>query len=467
MYSIKADGITIADDQFIDERYTVIDPVLRLDENEAGKLELTLPPECVGYSIVQRMNTTLSVWRGDNDCIWVGRVISEDRDFNNHKALVAEGALAWLNDTTQPFKLYKKLTVEQYLKKLLDIHNSKVGENRKIELGEVTVVPENPNSTRWVTNWESTLAYIKDLNQAYHGHIRLRYTGSTVYFDYLKDYPKTAEQVVAYGSNLLDCTFSNDLTDMVTVCIPLGKTKNKSSIEGESERITCASANGGSPYVMREDAVSTFGWIEKIVLFNDIDKPATLLAEAKKWLSNNSANDETSIEATAIDLNRFGIADVPALDLLDNVRFESEPHGVVTVLPITSIEIPLYEIDNAIYTFGEDLKQKLTKINNSINNSIIQRITGKEVTADTTYTGSDTIDENGECVVSVAVLFSDMDVISYQVFLSAYSAMSSSSALYVSSRNTQNFVVKGDPGAEFAWEIKGIVVRETENNQND
>jgi hypothetical protein len=166
MYSIKADGITIADDQFIDERYTVIDPVLRLDENEAGKLEVTLPPECVGYSIIQRMNTTLSVWRGENDCIWMGRVISEDRDFNNHKALAAEGALAWLNDTTQPFKLYKKLTVKQYLKKLLDIHNSKVGENRRIELGEVTVVPEDPNSTRWVTNWETTLTYIKDLNQA-------------------------------------------------------------------------------------------------------------------------------------------------------------------------------------------------------------------------------------------------------------------------------------------------------------
>lgn len=461
MYSIRADGVTIADDQFIDEMYTVIDPVLHLDENEAGKLEITMPPACVGYSIVQRMNTTLSVWRGDFDCIWMGRVISEDRDFNNHKSLVAEGALAWLNDTMQPFKLYSKITVQQYLQKLLDIHNSKVGANRKILLGEVTVVPENVNNTRWVTNWDTTLSYIKELNQAYHGHIHMRYTGSEVYMDYLKDYPKTSEQRVAYGSNLLDCTFSNDLTDMVTVCVPLGKTKSKSSIEGESEHITCASANNGSPYVMRQEAVSSFGWIEKVVNFNEIEKPADLLKEAKTWLSNNAVNDETSIEATAIDLNRFGIADVPALDLLDNVRFESEPHGVITTLPITSIEIPLYEIDNAVYTFGESLKQKLTKINNTVNNEIIQRVTGSTVTPDTTYTGSDTIGSNGECVVSVDILFTGMDVVSYQVFLSAYSAMSSSAALYVSSRTEHEFVVKGDPGASFAWEIKGIVVRES------
>lgn len=462
MYSIKADGITIADDQFIDERYIVIDPSLSLEENEAGKLEMTMPPECVGYSIVQRMNTTLSVWRNELDCLWVGRVISEDRDFNNHKTLTAEGALAWLNDTMQPFKQYKKIQVKAYIKKLLDIHNSKVGENRKILLGEVTVEAEDVNSTRWVTNWDTTLSYIKELNQAYHGHIRIRYDGTNTYLDYLKEYPKMSDQKVAYGSNLLDCTFSNDLSEMVTVCVPLGKSKNKSSIDGETEYLTCASANDGSPYVMRQSAVSNFGWIEKVVNFNDIDKASDLVKAAKTWLSNNSANDETSIEATAIDLHRFGVENVSALDLLDEVAFESEPHGVITVLPITAIELPLYEIDNAIYTFGEDVKTKLTKINNATNNAIIQNITGKAVTADATYTGSDTLDETGTCEVNVTVLFSDMDVVTYQVFLSSYSALSSSSSLYVSSRSATEFVVKGDPGASFAWEIKGIVVRDSE-----
>ena len=462
MYSIRADGITIADDQFIDERYTVIDPVLNMEENEAGKLEVTLPPECIGYSIVQRMNTTITVWRGDTECIWVGRVVSEDKDFNNHKTLTAEGALAWLNDTMQPFKQYKKLQVKNYIQKLLDIHNSKVGENRRILLGEVTVEVEDVNKTRWVTNWDTTLSYIKALNQAYHGHIRIRSDGTHVFLDYLKDYPKTSDQKVAYGSNLLDCTFSNDLSEMVTVCIPLGKAKSKSSIDGETEYVTCASANGGSPYVMRQAAVSNYGWIEKTVNFSDIESPSELLKEAKTWLSENSRNDETSIEATAIDLNRFGIADVSALDLLDNVMFESEPHGVITVLPITAIELPLYEIDNAIYRFGEDLKTKLTKMNNEVNNAIIQNITGKAVEADTTYTGSDTLDETGTCVVNVMVLFSDIDVVSYQVFLSSYSALSASSALYVNSRTTTEFVVKGDPGASFAWEIKGIVVRDSD-----
>ena len=463
MYSIRADGITIADDQFIDERYVVIDPTLNLEENEAGKLEMTLPPSCIGYSIVQRMNTTISVWRGDSTCIWVGRVISEDRDFDNKRSITAEGALAWLNDTMQPFKQYKKIQVKDYIKNLLDIHNSKVGVNRRILLGEVTVEAENVNDTRWVTNWNSTLSYIKDLNQAYHGHIRIRHDGGDItYLDYLKDYPKMSDQKVMYGSNLLDCTFSNDLSEMVTVCVPLGKSKDKSSIDGETEYLTCASANGGSPYVMREAAVSSFGWIEKTVNFNDVDKAADLLNEARTWLSNNSVNDETSIEATAIDLTRFGVENVSALELLDQVAFESEPHGMITVLPITAIEIPLYEIDNAVYTFGENVKTKLTQINNETNNAIIQNITGKAVTPDASYTGSDTLDNSGTCTVDVTVLFSDMDVVTYQVFLSSYSSLSSSSGLYVSSRSATEFVVKGDPGASFAWEIKGIVVRDSD-----
>lgn len=457
MYSIQADGVTIADDHFIDERYVVIDPLLKLGENEAGSLEFTVPPTCVGYSLIQRMNTRITVCR-NGDPIWEGRVISEDRDFNNNKAFTAEGALSYLGDTMQPFKLYQKIQVKNYLSKLLEVHNNKVGANRKIKLGEVTVEAENVNDTRWVTNWDTTLSYIRALNSAYHGHLRIRCEGDERYLDYLKDYPRTSNQKVSYGSNLLDCTFTNDLTDMFTVCVPLGKAKDKSSIDGESEYITCSSANNGSPYVMKEAAVSMYGWIEKVVNFNEIDKPAKLLSEAKSWLNKNGPSDETSIEATAIDLKRLGVADVDELQLLDNVPFESYPHGFSRYLPITAIELPLYEIDNTVYTFGDKVSTKLTKINNAVNNAIVQSITGKVVSGDGSFTGTDTLDSNGSCTVSVSVLFSDMDVLSYEVFLTPYG---STSSIYVNSRTTTEFVVKGDPNVQFAWEIKGITVRES------
>lgn len=462
MYSIYADNVCIADDLWLEEPYVVLDPTLVMEENAAGSFEFTLPVGSVGYSLVQRWNTTIQILK-DSKPIWKGRVFSEDRDANNNRVLSAEGSYAFLNDTTQPFKQYKGKTVEYYFKQLIEIHNAKVGENRKLLVGNVTVTAETPADTLWQTNYDTTMSKIQELIDEYEGYIQIRYEGDFTYIDYLKDYPRRSEQEVRFGTNLLDYTASFDLSSMATVIVPLGKAKSNSSIKGMTEYLTVTSVNKyqgkGSPYVVDETAVSNFGWIENVVNFNDVDNATKLLKEAKKWFKD-AKYDEMSIEANALDLKRLG-ASTDSFGLLDEVRIISEPHGVDRYLPITKIDMNLWALDGATYTFGKNVKTTLTKLDNDINNAIVKRATGTVIDAsDSGFLGSGTTDENGRCVIDTTTAFEGMDVISYEVFLTPYS----NSALYVSERNVSEnyFVVSGNANVGFAWEIKGLSLRDVE-----
>ena len=66
--------------------------------------------------------------------------------------------------------------------------------------------------------------------------------------------------------------------------------------------------------------------------------------------------------------------------------------------------------------------------------------------------GEGTIDETGYCYVYLEPIFAETisNDVEYQVFLQNYGAGNS----YVYSKSSNYFVVKGDPGLHFAWEIK-------------
>lgn len=444
MYSIKADSITIMNDQFVDEPFFMIEPELTLEENAAGSLAFSLTPNSVGYSVIQRMNTTLRYLSG-NDILWEGRVVEEETIFDRTKRYTAEGALAYLNDTHQPLKSYKNKTVKSYVKSLLDVHNAKVGDNRKILLGDVTV----DKTSSWVTNWDKTFDKIKEIVDDYDAHIQIRYSGEARYLDILADYPRQSSQTVEFGINLLDFTSKRDLSSLATVCIPLGKAKKKSSVAGQTEYLTC-----NPPYVTNDVAVSNFGWIEEKVNFDYIDKVSDLKKAAQNWLSD-AKYDEMSIEVKALDLKRLGMAS-DELRLLDEVRFKCPSHGLDRFFPLTRVVIRPYEIDNSEYTFGRDVTTDLTRINNAINNQLIKQ--GTKNTYDTSFSGTATVDENETVVVNTSTLFADLDVIAYDVFLTPYSE---TSKLYVSEKTLGSFTVVGDSGATFYWELRNITVTES------
>ncbi|MDD4429464.1 MAG: phage tail protein [Paludibacter sp.] len=349
----------------------VIDPKLTLEDSAAGSLSMILPPSNIGYSTIVRMVSDISV-RKDGEEIWAGRVLSEDKDFWNNRVLYCEGELAFLNDSTQPPAEYQGQTVRGFLEALINIHNSKVTSDKQFTIGSVTVTDSNDLLYRY-TNYEKTIECINEkLVKRLGGHLRVRKVGGVRYLDYLADYPNTNSQIIEFGKNLLDFTRKWDLTEFATVIIPLGNRLDESPIEALEAYLTVESVNNGSIYVRSSEAVASYGWIEKVIHWDNVSTASSLLSKAEAYLSDIQF-DNVSIELSALDLHYLDV-NYEAVKLLDELRVISKPHGMDRHFPVTKLEIPLDSPEKTLFKLGDTIKTSLTSVNNQTNTSILQKI---------------------------------------------------------------------------------------------
>lgn len=371
MYSIYADDICIYNDISPLENLKLVSPKLILEDSAAGSLTMTVPVTNVGYNIVEKMKTDIVVKRNNME-IWAGRVLTEDRDFWNNRKLYCEGELAFLNDTTQPQAEYHDVTVRGFLQNLINIHNAKAESNRQFVLGAVTVTDSNDSLYRY-TNYEKTIECINGkLIEKLGGHLRVRKEGGIRYLDYLADYPNTNSQVIEFGKNLMEFTKNWDMTEFATVILPLGKQLEESPIEALEAYTTVESVNDGNKYVQSPSAINAYGWIEKVVRWEDVGTPSILLNKARSYLSNIQF-DNMTIEIKALDMSYFNV-NYESIKLLDRVKVISRPHGMERYFPVKKLEIPLDNPDDTLFTLGDTIRTSLTGVNNKINNDILKKI---------------------------------------------------------------------------------------------
>lgn len=371
MYSIYADDVCIYNDCFFLDNMKVVDPKLTMEDSSAGSLSMKLPPSNIGYDTIVRMATDISV-KKDGEEIWAGRVLSEQKDFWNNRVLLCEGELAFLNDSTQPPAEYHNKTVQGFLETLISIHNSKVTEKRQFTVGTVTVTDPNDSLYRY-TNYEKTIECINDkLIKRLGGHLRVRKVNGVRYLDYLAEYPNTNSQTIEFGKNLLDFTRKWDLTEFATVIVPLGNRLDESPIEALDAYLTVESVNNGSMYVESTESIAAYGWIEKVVNWNDVSTAAALLSKAKQYLSDIQF-DNMTIELSALDLHYLN-ADYESVKLLDEIRVISIPHGMDRYFPVTKLEIPLDQPENTQFTLGDNIEVTLTSVNNATNAETLKKL---------------------------------------------------------------------------------------------
>lgn len=246
--SIGGHTVCLYDDTVSNPSVKVIEPVLTLEDSSAGSLTFKLAPNNIGYSeitvedemvdhvdsggevvkkkvtrtldLVARMQSTIRVYR-DGEEIWEGRVLSEERDFQNLRSIYCEGELSYLNDTCQPQRQYHDITLRQFLETVIALHNARVDESKQFTVGAVTVSDNLDISYRY-TQFEKTMEVVNNLVNDYGGHLRIRKVNGVRYLDYLAEYPNVNSQQIKFGSNLLDFTCSWDMSELCTVVMPTG-----------------------------------------------------------------------------------------------------------------------------------------------------------------------------------------------------------------------------------------------------
>lgn len=247
MFSIYADGERLYDDTCPIDQYVVINPNLKMADSSAGSLEMTLPPCNVVYGTLKRMKTTIIVKRF-NDEIWEGRLVEDEYDFEKNRKVYCEGALAYLNDTCQPQREYRNVLLNDFIQSVLDIHNAKVPEQRRIYLDYQNV--DGGVIDYRVTQYEKTLETLSKVCSDYSCHMKLvKKTENTAgegedpvyvtkkYLIFFKGPLNVSSQTVEFGKNLLDYTSNFDMSTLATVVMPLGAVKKRESSSGVGNAI--------------------------------------------------------------------------------------------------------------------------------------------------------------------------------------------------------------------------------------
>ena len=296
MYKILADGHVLHDDQ---KSLRVTGAKLSLEIGKTGKLEFTMHTNHPYYTAVKPLKTMIEVQRHELT-IFRGRALDFEYGFHNEKRVTCEGELAFLLDSIIQPDAYSGSFVN-YLDYVLNHHNGQVEKEKQFKRGSVTVAEFYPfevaNDYEWLSSYEVLKGRMLDRTG---GFLQVRHEYGEMYLDLLSpdvNVSNVSAQQIRLGKNLLDIKREVDGSEVFSAVIPLG-----AKIGETEKRLDIISVNDGLPYVSNSNAVELYGWIHRVVIFENITNAATLKSEALRYIAQNAAA-VNSIEITAADLS--------------------------------------------------------------------------------------------------------------------------------------------------------------------
>lgn len=231
MYSIYVDGKLLYSPLLIDDGYLVLNPKLTMELSKAGSLTFLIPPKNPMYSSIQKLKSIVTVYDNDEE-IFRGRVLYDEKDIFGKKNVYCEGELAFLIDSIQrPYEFTGD--IPDLFKKFIDAHNEQVEEEKRFIIGEITVTDPNNYINRSNTNYTNTWDEINaKLIETHGGYIRPRLVNGKRYIDLVKSYGLQNSQTIEFGKNILDISEYITAENVFTVLIPLGAYPERSSSSG-------------------------------------------------------------------------------------------------------------------------------------------------------------------------------------------------------------------------------------------
>ena len=346
MFFIYADGKALYAPYLAREGYGVLSPKITVELNKAGSLEYILPPDNVMYDNVKKLKSMITV-NQDNDEIFRGRILHDDKDLYRKKQVYCEGELAFLLDSVQrPYSFQG--SIQKLFRKFVVAHNDQVETEKQFEIGDITVTA--PNSITCENDkYNNTLDEIKEkLVGEYGGYLRTRLSNGKRYIDYVSEHGVVNTQVIEFGKNLLDIDEYITAEDVFTVLIPLGA-EIKDADGNSTGKLTIDSVNG-KDYIEDVEGIAHFGKIWKVQEWNDVTDASELLKNGEEYLKSG-VEMAVTLTIKAVDLHLLNV-DTERIRLGDYVRVVSMPHKLDKYFLCIKIVYDLVNPDKTEYTFG-------------------------------------------------------------------------------------------------------------------
>ncbi len=352
MYKIYADDTLIYDSTI--EDYKIGKGVVTLETNKSGSFVFSLYPDHFYYDKFVRLKTVIKVLR-DGKIVFRGRILNDVTDYFNNKVITCEGELGFLQDSIiRPYDFSG--TPEALFKKFVTEYNDQVDDFKKFKIGIVTVVDPNDKIVRSNTSYENALSNLNSrlLDGSLGGYFYITHgsDGSEEIptLNYLANFEKVSTQKIEFGSNLKDYTKKVTAGEIATAIIPLGAEVDDGDEKTPNLKLTIDKVNGGKDYVYDQTAVSLYGWIYKVVEWDDVTLPENLKAKALQKLEEIIKQNVT-IELNAIDLHLLD-KKIESFNVCENVRVISEPHKFDAVLLCNKQTLDLLKPDNDSLVLG-------------------------------------------------------------------------------------------------------------------
>lgn len=348
MYTIYADKELLYAPTLAGEGYTVLNPKVEVELNKSGSASFRLPPDNDRYNDLQKLKTEINIY-DDDDEIFHGRILHDEKGFYNIKDVYCEGELAYLVDSrVRPYSF--RGSVRDLVKTYLESHNSQADEWKRFQLGEITVTDPNDYITRDSSDYPRTLDEMQaKLVKLLGGYLRTRLTDGVRYLDYVTDYGSVSDQTIEFGKNLLDINEYITAENVFTVLIPLGA-EQKDEEGNSAGRLTISEVNDGKDYIEDADAIKLFGRIVSVETWDDVTVASNLLTKGREHLKKG-IEMAVSLSIKAVDLHLIDV-DVKRIKLGDMVRVVSLPHGLDKYFLCSKISYDLVNPQNTEYTFG-------------------------------------------------------------------------------------------------------------------
>lgn len=282
--------------------------------------------------------------------IFYGRMINPSDSFNNglSKILIFEGELAYLNDTTIRPHEWHDYSVKDFLREVLEEHNSQVEDYKKIYVGNVTVTA---NLYR-TADYENTLTLLLDrLPNRLGGFFVLRKENGKKYLDYLLNVGKVSNQEIVFGENMIDYQTECDTTGIYTKLIPLGANKADGTEDSKiGNRLTINEVNDNKDYLINEDAAKIYGLIETTETWDDVTIASNLKNKGEEYLKEIS-KPRRSLKMKVADMHEIDVK-YDKYNLGDEVPIKCKVFNVDERFRIIEIAIDFLNPLNTTYTFG-------------------------------------------------------------------------------------------------------------------
>lgn len=348
MYTIHADGQLLFSTASEAVESIVLSPQLTLDVENAGSLSFTIPPGNSLHGKIKKMKTIVTVEQ-DGVQIFRGRATETETDYYNQQNVYCEGERAFLLDSVHEPYEYSG-SVQGLFSKLITNHNAYVEAEKQFTVGTITAVSSSETLESESDSYVNTSEELESkLLDAYGGYLKTRTVGDVHYIDWLKKYGSSSGQTITFSVNLLDLKDKIDTGDVFTVLIPQGYSEIDD--DGEyTDPVNISSVNGGQKYIQDDNGVALYGKIWRVQTWPNEESPQKLLAKAQEYLKTGAALQTVTLKA--IDMH-FLDGNVEKLQIGDDVRILSDPHGVDQTILCAKMEIDLLNPENTSYTFGE------------------------------------------------------------------------------------------------------------------